>query len=87
MITRTKQVGGRHYKTMSIQPWDAMRAWMTPAEYAGYLRGNAIKYLARAPQKGGMQDIAKAQHYLEELQDFYNTKPWEQHDNKYSAGV
>jgi len=37
------QVGGTHYASKAIQPQDAMEAWMTRAEFAGFLRGNAIK--------------------------------------------
>lgn len=61
------QVGGSHYKTMTIQPWDAMQAWLTPEEFRGFLKGNAIKYLARANRKGGAEDVQKAHHYLEKL--------------------
>lgn len=61
------QVGGTHYKNMSIQPWDAMAAWMTPEEFRGFLRGNIIKYVARASAKGGIEDIRKARHYIEKL--------------------
>lgn len=61
------QVGGTHYVDLPIQPWDAMRAWMTPEEFQGFLRGNAIKYVARFRSKGGIQDLKKAMHYLETL--------------------
>jgi hypothetical protein len=44
-----------------------MEAWMTPEQFVGFLRGNAIKYLARADVKGGLQDIRKAQHYINKL--------------------
>lgn len=68
---RNRQVGGDHYLNQGIQPWDAMRAWMTPEQFAGFLLGNAIKYLARfnarAPGKGGLNDLQKAQHYLAKL--------------------
>ena len=51
-----------------IQPWDAMQAWMTREQYIGYLRGNAIKYLARLGYKGPAADDAeKALRYLERL--------------------
>lgn len=63
----TRQVGGTHYAEQAVQPWAAMEAWMTPEQFAGFLRGNAIKYLARADRKGGLDDIRKAQHYLEKL--------------------
>lgn len=61
------QVGGDHYKTMGVQPWKAMEAWMTPEQFAGFLRGNAIKYLARCDVKGGIDDVKKARHYIDKL--------------------
>ena len=59
--------GPSHYTGLGIQPWEAMESWMTKDEFAGFLRGNAIKYLARAPHKGGVEDYRKAKHYLEKL--------------------
>lgn len=56
----TKQVGGDHYKSMSIQPGKFIRA-----NSLGWYEGNAIKYICRWKQKGGKQDIEKAIHYLE----------------------
>ena len=61
------QVGGDHYKNMGVQPWKAMEAWMTPEQFAGFLRGNAIKYLARCDAKGGIDDVKKARHYIDKL--------------------
>lgn len=61
------QIGGDHYKTMGVQPWKAMESWMTPEQFAGFLRGNAIKYLARCDAKGGLDDIKKARHYIDKL--------------------
>jgi hypothetical protein len=60
-----RQVGGDHYQQLAIQPWDAMAAWMTPEQFAGFLRGNIIKYIAR--NKGGLEDLQKAMHYLDKL--------------------
>lgn len=60
------QVGGSHYQK-AIQPWDAMEAWMTHDEFCGYLRGNVIKYVARYREKGGVEDLKKANHYLVKL--------------------
>lgn len=62
-----QQYGGDHYINMGVQPWKAMEAWMTPEAFAGFLRGNAIKYLARADKKGGVEDLKKARHYLDKL--------------------
>lgn len=63
-----RQVGGDHYVAMTVQPWDAMAAWLTREQFMGFLLGNAIKYIARfnahAPGKGGAADLEKAAHYL-----------------------
>ena len=65
---KTRQVGGDHYLNLSIDPWDAMEAWMTTEQFIGFLRGNAIKYLARAGSKDdAAEDFRKAHHYLERL--------------------
>lgn len=68
----SKQIGGNHYKTMKIQPWAALEAWLTPEQLRGYFLGSAIAYLARmnvgsVHGKGGLQDLEKAKHYLEKL--------------------
>lgn len=67
MSANDEQVGGTHYKDMAIQPWDAMRAWMSTAQFAGFLLGNVIKYAARHHEKGGVEDLRKARHYLDKL--------------------
>jgi len=56
-----QQVGGDHYKT-EIQPWDFI-----VANNLGYLEGNIIKYVSRWKDKGGVEDLKKAQHYLQKL--------------------
>lgn len=66
--TLDTQVGGDHYKKMGDhQPWVVLKAWLTPEEFRGYMKGTAIAYLARELDKGGMQDIAKAAHTLDAL--------------------
>lgn len=71
---RNTQVGGSHYKDMTIQPWDAMEQWMTQEEFQGFLAGNVIKYLARHKAKGGTEDLKKAKHYLDKLIDLKENK-------------
>lgn len=53
-----------HYENLDIQPIDILAADMTHEEFAGYLRGNVIKYLLRAPNKNGIEDYRKAHVYL-----------------------
>lgn len=67
------QIGGSHYQT-DVQPWHAMESWLTPEQFAGFLRGNVIKYMARAGRKGpALQDYQKARHYLEKLIEHENS--------------
>lgn len=61
-------IGGSHYKTGKLMPWDVLEDWMTAEEFNAYLRGNCIKYLARYQHKGKpLEDLQKAQHYLQKL--------------------
>ena len=59
-----RQVGGQHYVDLSVEPWDAMQAWMTKDEFVGFLKGNIIKYLARTKNAN---DLDKAGHYMQKL--------------------
>jgi len=70
MSEATSQIGGDHYAKKNIQPWTAMEDWMSPAQFAGFLRGNVIKYVARCEDKGGLEDLKKASHYLDKLIEF-----------------
>jgi hypothetical protein len=56
------QEGGRHYKQMAIQTWDYIIA-----NGIGYMEGNVIKYVSRWKDKGGIEDLKKARHYLDKL--------------------
>lgn len=64
-----RQVGGTHYKEMAVQPWDVMAVTLTRSEFVGFLKGNIIKYSMRQGRKDGSDDGAKAQHYLQKLQE------------------
>jgi len=57
---RLTQVGGNHYSSRTIQPWDVVD------EYdLDFYRGGVLKYLLRAGSKGSkLEDLKKAQHYL-----------------------
>lgn len=62
MSANDHQHGGNHYIKRSIQPWDAIVDWGL-----GFLDGNAVKYLARWRDKGGIEDLRKARHYIDKL--------------------
>lgn len=62
-----RQVGGEHYKKKRTQPWDVIDD-LPHAQAIGFYRGNAIKYIMRAGDKGpAKEDYEKAVHYLEKL--------------------
>ena len=55
-----EQVGGKHYRSMKIQPAEFINE-----NKLFFAEGNAIKYICRHSVKGKKQDIEKAIHYLE----------------------
>ncbi len=56
------QVGGRHYKEYAIQPVEYIHANKIP-----FCEGNAIKYITRWRDKGGIADLEKAKHFIDLL--------------------
>ena len=63
-IANANQVGGDHYRNKAIQPWDYITS-----NNLGYLEGCVIKYVSRYKEKGGIQDLQKAAHYLQKLME------------------
>ena len=57
-----EQVGGDHYKSCKIQPIEYCQANQLNA-----CESNVVKYITRHKQKGGIQDLDKAIHYVELL--------------------
>ena len=61
-MDKSTQIGGDHYAKHKIQPWDIID------EYGlNFYAGNVLKYLLRYKDKGGVEDLRKAKHYLEKL--------------------
>ncbi len=60
MAANERQVGGSHYKTGTIQHWD-----IVAQHKLDYFQGQVTKYVMRWKFKGGIQDLEKAQHFLE----------------------
>jgi hypothetical protein len=59
-----------HYNQGGIEAIDAIEASMSPLEFQGYLKGNAMKYLWRYRYKGhAAQDLGKAKFYLSRLME------------------
>ena len=60
-----------HYASGGIECIDAIEASMSPEEFQGYCKGNLIKYTWRYRNKGGLQDLHKANWYLDRLIKHY----------------
>ena len=63
-----------HYTFGSIELIDALEAGMSYYEFYGYLKGQTIKYLWRSQHKGYLEDLRKAQWYLNRLISFEEKK-------------
>lgn len=60
IFVNDKQIGGMHYKDVEIQHWD-----FAAANDLDYFQGQITKYVTRWKKKNGVQDLLKAQHFLE----------------------
>jgi len=55
-----------HYKG-EIECIEAIKSSMSQQQFKGYLKGNVIKYLWRYDRKNGLEDLQKADVYLQWL--------------------
>ena len=62
MTALDRQVAGSHYKTMMIQPLE-----YALANNLGICEHAVVKYISRWRDKGGVEDLRKAAHYIEIL--------------------
>ena len=56
-----------HYQKYPLQMIENMQNSMTPDEFKGYLKGNIMKYISRYQDKNGVEDLKKADWYLNKL--------------------
>ena len=56
-----------HYNQGGVECIDAIEAALTPEEFRGYCKGNAMKYVWRERRKGGSESVSKAAWYLARL--------------------
>ena len=53
-----------HYTQGKVECIDAIKSALTPEEWRGYCKGNALKYVWRERYKGGDESLEKAAVYL-----------------------
>lgn len=64
-----------HYQgTNGIETIEAIEAAMSPEAFKGYIHGNCVKYIMRYERKNGIEDLYKAQWYINRLIDIIETK-------------
>lgn len=56
------QVGGSHYTSLPIEPWDIIEK-----NGLDFWEGSAISYLLRWRSKGGAVDLEKMIHYVQKM--------------------
>ena len=59
-------ISPKHYKLegLDIEAIDVIKSVLGKDKFEGYCRGNVIKYILRADSKNGIEDLKKAQVYL-----------------------
>ncbi len=66
-----RQVGGNHYKRGGEEHWTRVYRLFGP----GYFIGCITKYVERYQYKNGLEDLLKAQHFLDKLIELEGAKP------------
>lgn len=54
-----------HYRQGDVECIDAIESALTPEEFRGYCKGNALKYIWREKHKGQDESLKKAIWYLD----------------------
>tara|TARA_R110000803_G_scaffold49183_2_gene102194 strand:- start:699 stop:995 length:297 start_codon:yes stop_codon:yes gene_type:complete len=72
-------INPEHYKAGGIETIEYLKAKLSNAEYYGYLKGNAMKYISREGLKSDrlldkIEDCRKAQWYIEEMVKVHQTE-------------
>jgi hypothetical protein len=60
-----KQIGGTHYNKHAIQPFDIIDQMLGEDSWK-FFWATGLKYMMRFEDKGGLEDLQKAMHYIEE---------------------
>jgi hypothetical protein len=70
-IYEKDNINPHHYKTGGIETFDYIEAKLSKEEVIGFCRGNCLKYISRCSEKGGKEDLQKAEWYLKKLIKLY----------------
>jgi len=68
-VANKRQVGGTHYKVGGEEHWDRVHRLQLD-----YFQAQITKYVERWKKKNGVEDLRKAQHFLEKYIELHATK-------------
>jgi hypothetical protein len=71
-ISTKDNINPDHYKSKSKETIERLQDNLTQGEFKGYLKGNILKYLDRYEHKNGVEDLNKANWYLNKLIELEN---------------
>lgn len=60
-------INPNHYNKGGVECIDALKSSMTREAFLGHLKATIIAYLWRYEDKNGLEDVKKAQWYLDRL--------------------
>mgnify|MGYP003333878284 CR=1 FL=1 len=63
----TDNINPDHYKSGDIVCIEAIKASLNEQQFKGYLKASIIKYLWRYEKKNGLEDLQKADWFLQRL--------------------
>lgn len=67
MTALDQQIAGTHYSKLKIQPVQYIHA-----NGLGFCEGSVVKYITRWRDKGGIEDLRKARHFIDLLIELEN---------------
>ena len=65
--SKVDSINPDHYKSGDIECIDAIKASLDKQQFKGYLKASIIKYLWRYEKKNGLEDLQKANWFLQRL--------------------
>lgn len=68
------KINPSHYKSKPKETIERIGDNLSLCEFKGYLKGNILKYLDRYQDKNGVEDLSKANWYLNKLIEIENEK-------------
>jgi hypothetical protein len=78
-VVKADLVNPQHYQGAGgMQVLDVLKAFLSPEEFKGFLKGNCLKYQLRCEKKGGTTDLSKSEWYQKELAKVLNANSREQ---------